>query len=145
MMTVKEVSQLAGISIRTLQYYDRIGLLQPAERTESGYRLYDGASLETLKQIMLFRELQFPLKEIRAIMTLPGYSREKALDQQIGLLNLRKRRLEQLIHYAENMKEKRGNPMDFTAFDTRTLEEYEKRATSEWGNTDAYREYEART
>ena len=145
MMTVKEVSKLTGISIRTLQYYDRIGLLRPARRTDSGYRLYDDSSLETLKQILLFRELQFPLKEIRAFMTVPGYNREKALDQQIGLLNLRKRHLEQLILYAENMKEKKGDPMDFSAFDTRTLKEYEKRAKSEWGNTDAYREYETRT
>lgn len=145
MMTVNEVSKLTGISIRTLQYYDRIGLLRPAERTESGYRLYDGASLETLQQILLFRELQFPLKEIRAIMTVPGFNRDKALDQQIALLKLRKDHLEQLIRYAIEMKEKRENGMDFSAFDTAKLEEYEKQAKEDWGSTDAYREYEGRT
>ena len=65
MMTVNEVSKLAGVSIRTLQYYDSIGLLKPAEYTESGYRLYDDAAMERLQQILLFRELKFPLKDIK--------------------------------------------------------------------------------
>lgn len=68
MMTIKEASRLAGVSIRTLQYYDKIGLLHPTGYTESGYRLYDDAALETLQQILLFRELEFPLKEIKEIM-----------------------------------------------------------------------------
>ena len=68
MMTVKEVSRLTGVSVRTLQYYDRIGLLHPAGYTESGYRLYDDAALETLQQILLFRELEFPLKQIGQII-----------------------------------------------------------------------------
>ncbi len=144
-MTVIEVSRLTGISIRTLQYYDRIGLLQPAERTEAGYRLYDDTSLETLQQILLFRELQFPLKDIRTIMTSPYYNREKALDQQIRLLELRKEHLEQLIHYANDIKEKGVDHMSFTAFDSQTLREYEKQAKAEWGNTEAFREYEERT
>lgn len=63
MMTVNEVSKLAGVSIRTLQYYDRIGLLHPTEYTDSGYRLYDDTALEKLQQILLFRELEFPLKK----------------------------------------------------------------------------------
>ena len=70
MMTVNEVSKLAGVSIRTLQYYDKIGLLKPARYTESGYRLYDDTGLERLQQILLFRELEFPLKEIKEII--PG-------------------------------------------------------------------------
>ena len=65
MRTVNEVSKLAGVSIRTLQYYDKIGLLHPTGYTESGYRLYDDAAMERLQQILLFRELEFPLKEIR--------------------------------------------------------------------------------
>ena len=68
MMTVNEVSKLTGVSIRTLQYYDNIGLLKPAEYTESGYRLYDDAALERLQQILLFRELEFPLKDIKDII-----------------------------------------------------------------------------
>ena len=67
MMTVKEVSDLTGVSIRTLQYYDKIGLLYPAHRTQAGYRLYDDAALERLQQILLFRELEFSLEDIRKI------------------------------------------------------------------------------
>ena len=73
MMTVNEVSKLTGVSIRTLQYYDRIGLLNPAGRTEAGYRLYDDAALERLQQILLFRELEFPLKDIRKILQSPSF------------------------------------------------------------------------
>ena len=68
MMTVHEVSKLSGISIRTLQYYDSIGLLKPADYTEAGYRLYDDASLEKLQIILLFRELEFPLKDIKKLI-----------------------------------------------------------------------------
>ena len=83
MMTVNEVSKLTGVSIRTLQYYDTIGLLKPIEYTESGYRLYDDTSLERLQQILLFKELEFPLKEIKKIIDAPNFDRNKALEQQI--------------------------------------------------------------
>ena len=85
MMTVHQVSKLTGVSIRTLQYYDRIGLLKPDGYTEAGYRLYDDSSLERLQQILLFRELEFPLKEIRGILNAPNFDRNKALEQQIEL------------------------------------------------------------
>ena len=81
MMTVNEVSKLTGVSIRTLQYYDTIGLLKPIEYTESGYRLYDDTSLERLQQILLFKELEFPLKEIKKIIDAPNFDRNKALEQ----------------------------------------------------------------
>ena len=89
MKTVHEVSELSGVSIRTLQYYDRIGLLSPTDRTGAGYRLYDDAALEKLQQILLFRELQFPLKDIMEIVNRPDFDRSKALEQQIELLNLK--------------------------------------------------------
>ena len=79
MMTVNEVSKLTGVSIRTLQYYDTIGLLKPIEYTESGYRLYDDTSLERLQQILMFKELEFPLKEIKKIIDAPNFDRNKAL------------------------------------------------------------------
>lgn len=88
MMTVNEVSKLAGVSIRTLQYYDSIGLLKPAAYTESGYRLYDDAAMERLQQILLFRELEFPLKDIKEIITRPDFDKKKALEQQIELLTM---------------------------------------------------------
>lgn len=77
MMTVHEVSKLAGVSIRTLQYYDKIGLLHPTGYTDAGYRLYDDADLERLQHILLFRELEFPLKDIKAIINSPDFDRSK--------------------------------------------------------------------
>lgn len=76
-LTVNEVSKLTGVSIRTLQYYDKIGLLKPTEYTKAGYRLYDDAALETLQQILLFRELEFPLKDIKDIVTSSGFDKNK--------------------------------------------------------------------
>ena len=105
-MTVNEVSKLTGVSIRTLQYYDNIGLLKPAEYTESGYRLYDDTALETLQQILLFRELEFPLKEIKTIIMSSDFDKEKALNQQIELLTLKKEHLENLISFARGLKKK---------------------------------------
>ena len=90
MMTVHEVSKLAGVSIRTLQYYDKIGLLHPTGYTDAGYRLYDDADLERLQHILLFRELEFPLKDIRDILNSPDFDRSRALEQQIELLKLKK-------------------------------------------------------
>lgn len=83
MMTINEASKLTGVSIRTLQYYDTIGLLKPSEYPASGYRLYDDTSLERLQQILLFKELEFPLKEIKTIIDAPDFDRNKALEQQI--------------------------------------------------------------
>jgi DNA-binding transcriptional MerR regulator len=100
MKTVNEVSKLTGVSIRTLQYYDKIGLLTPAMRTEAGYRLYDDTALERLQQILLFRELEFPLSDIRAVLEAPDFDRKKAITQQIELLTLKKQRLEAIIGLA---------------------------------------------
>ena len=146
MMTVHEVSRLTGVSIRTLQYYDRIGLLPPAEYTDAGYRLYDDTALETLQQILLFRELEFPLKEIRQIIQSPTFDRRKALDQQIELLELKKERLDRLIALARGIKTTGvKQKMDFSAFDTAKLDEYAARAKEAWGETPAYKEFEQKT
>lgn len=141
MMTVKKVSQLTGISIRALQYYDKIGLLHPAEYTEAGYRLYDDTALERLQQIMLFRELEFSLKEIKSILQSPDFDRDKALQQQIDLLTLKKEHLDNLITFARGLKLVGGRTMDYSAFDTKKLDEYKKRAKEKWQNTDAYKEF----
>ena len=141
MKTVHEVSKLAGVSIRTLQYYDKIGLLHPAKYTESGYRLYDDTALEKLQQILLFRELEFSLKDIKAIMDNPNFDRRKALEQQIALLTLKKEHLKNLIDLARDIKDIGVNKMDFTAFDTSKIDEYAAQAKSSWGNTPEYREF----
>ena len=145
MMTVNEVSKLAGVSIRTLQYYDNIGLLKPAKYTESGYRLYDDAGLERLQQILLFRELEFPLKKIKEIITGSNFDKARALDQQIELLTLKKEHLENLIDFARKLKTKGVDIMDFSAFDTSKIDEYAKKAKEEWGDTPQYKEYEKKS
>lgn len=145
MMTVHEVSRRTGVSVRTLQYYDNIGLLHPAEYTQAGYRLYDDAALEKLQQILLFRELEFPLKEIRKIIESPSFDRDKALEQQITLLTMKKEHLEKLIDLAWNIKSKGANDMDFSAFDTKKMEEYAAQAKAAWGETPAYQEFEEKS
>ncbi len=145
MMTIHEVSKLAGVSIRTLQYYDKIGLLHPAGYTDAGYRLYDDIDLERLQHILLFRELEFPLKDIKAILNSPDFDRSKILEQQIELLKLKKEHLDNLINFAFGIKMLGVKYMDFTAFDRSKLDEYSRRAKEQWGNTAEYKEFAERT
>ena len=145
MMTVNEVSKLTGVSIRTLQYYDTIGLLPPTEYTEAGYRLYDDTAMERLQQILLFRELEFPLKEIKRIIDSPDFNRNKALEQQMKLLTMKKEHLEGLISFAQKIKETGVNKMDFQVFNTTKMDEYTKKAKEQWGQTAEYKEYEEKT
>lgn len=148
-LTVKQVSELSGVSIRTLQYYDNIGLLSPGERTEAGYRLYDAEQLATLQEVLLFRELEFPLKEIKEILASPSYDRTKALRQQVELLTLKQEHLSGLIDLANtllnNENQEGANTMDFNAFDKTRLDEYAKRAREEYSGTEAYKEYEEKS
>lgn len=142
MKTVNEVSKLTGISVRTLHHYDAIGLLAPTKITEAGYRLYDDTALERLQTILLFRELQFPLKEIKIIIDNPGFDRRQALRQQIDLLRLRQKRLGELISFARKILTSGVNVMDFSAFDESEIERYAAEAKAKWGKTEAYKEYE---
>ena len=145
MMTVNEVSKLTGVSIRTLQYYDKIGLLHPAKYTEAGYRLYDDAALERLQQILLFRELEFSLKDIKKIISSPDFDRSKALEQQIELLQLRKEHIENLIDLAKEIKLLGVRKLAFDAFDTKKMDEYAAQAKASWGTTPAYKEFEEKS
>ena len=140
MMIVNEVSRLTGVSIRTLQYYDKIGLLPPADYTEAGYRLYDDETLQKLQIILLFRELEFPLKDIRRIIESPVFDREKALEQQIHILELKKEHIENLIDLARGVKKSGVKDMtDFTAFDTAKIDDYIAKAREYWGDTAAFK------
>ena len=141
MKTVHEISELTGLSIRTLQYYDKTGLLKPAAYTEAGYRLYDENSLMRLQQIMLFRELEFPLKDIKNIIDDPDLDKAKALEAQIELLRLKREQIDKLIGYAESLRKNGGINMDFEAFDKTKIKEYAEKARETWGNTEAYKEY----
>ncbi len=142
MMTVCEVSALAGVSVRALHHYHQIGLLSPAKISEAGYRLYDDAALERLQHILLFRELGFSLKEIREILDSSDFDRNRALDQQIELLQMKKEHLENLIALARGIKMTGVKNLDFTAFDTKKIDAYARQAKESWGHTPEFRQFE---
>ena len=145
MKTVQEVSKLTKVSVRTLHYYDSIGLLSPTTVTEAGYRLYDDTALERMQHILLFRELGFPLKEIKKILNSSDFDRNRALEQQIELLTLKKEHLENLINFARGIKAIGVRYLDFSAFDTSKIDEYAMQAKATYGNTESYKEYEEKT
>lgn len=144
MMTVHEISELTGLTIRTLQYYDKIGLLKPATYTDSGYRLYGDTEIERLQDIMLFRELEFPLKDIIKILENPEFDSSKAISQQLEMLKLKREHIDDLINLCKKIQNG-GNDMDFDAFDKSKLEEYAEEAKKTWGDTPAYAEYEKKS
>ena len=144
MKTVKEVSRITGVSVRTLHHYDAIGLLKPTKVTQAGYRLYDENALGKLQTILLFRELEFPLKEIKEMLTAEHFDPMVALDDQIRLLELRREKLDQLIDHARHIKNTGVMNMDFKAYDSKKLDAYAQEAKKRWGHTDAWRESQAR-
>ncbi len=142
MYTVKEVSRLTGVSVRTLQYYDKLGLLSPSARTAAGYRLYGDAELERLQQILLFRELSFPLKDIARILSSPSFERSRALEQQITLLTMQKEHLENLILLARGIKMTGINTLSFTAFERSDLDVRMRHFKESWSQAPQFREFE---
>ena len=140
MKTVKEVSKITGVSVRTLHHYDEIGLLKPAKVTQAGYRLYDDAALARLQTIQLFRELQFPLKEIKEMLDAADFDPFAALEDQIRLLELRREHLDKLIGHARQIQKTGVMNMDFKAYDSKKLDAYAAEAKKRWGHTDAWRE-----
>ncbi len=138
-MLIKEFAAFTGVSVRTLHYYDEIGLLAPAfvdKRT--GYRYYDDKSLLRMQEILFYRELDFSLKSICEILASPNYDKRKALNEQKILLTLKKERLERLIASIEEAT-KGANVMH--AFDNSEFEKHKAETKAKWGSTDAYREY----
>ena len=142
MMTVKEVSERSGVTVRTLHHYDAVGLLRPTQITQAGYRLYDDKALERLQMILLYRELQFSLEDIKVILDSSDFDRNRAMEQQVQLLELQKEHIENLIAFARGISMKGGKSMDFSAFDTKKLDEYAAQAKAAWGKSEEYREYE---
>ena len=122
MRTVKEISDLTGISVRTLHYYDEIGLLKPTKKSDAGYRLYDDKALETLQQVLFFREFDIPLKEIKAVMENPVLERNQILQMQRKMLVAKKERMERLINSIDDIL-KGDNKMDFAIFSKTEVEE----------------------
>lgn len=122
MRTVKEISEVTGISVRTLHYYDEIGLLKPTDKSEAGYRLYDDKALETLQQILFFREFDISLKEIKAVIENPALEKNQILQMQRKMLVTKKERMERLIASIDDIL-KGENKMDFAVFSRTEIEE----------------------
>ena len=120
MKRISQVAKLTGVSVRTLQYYDEIGLLKPTELTPSGYRLYDDDALQTLQQILFLKELDFPLKEIREILENPDFDKTAAFRKQRELFQIKRSRIDRLIHLLDRL-EKGESCISFKEFD---LSEY---------------------
>lgn len=142
-LSISEIAALSGVSVRTLHYYDEIGLLKPRGISESGYRYYDRKSLETLQSILFYKELQFSLKEISNIITKPQYDRKQALKKQKELLILKEKRIKKLIKLVDDTLKGDDN-MSFKEFDTSEIKnmkkKYEKEAKELYGETDEYKE-----
>ena len=142
-MQIKEFAKLTGVSVRTLRYYDEIGLLKPAFVDKfTGYRFYDESSLVRMQEILFYRELDFSLKSIAEILSSPNYDKEKALEEQKKLLILKKERLEKLISAIDGAV--RGENV-MTAFDNSEFENYKQEAKEKWGETTAYKEHAQKT
>ncbi|MGN0341842.1 MAG: MerR family transcriptional regulator [Roseburia sp.] len=145
MKSISQVAKLTGVSIRTLQYYDEIGLLKPSEHTSSGYRLYDDDALQTLQQILFFKELGFPLKEIKEILVNPDFDRIAALKKQKELFLMKRNRIDALIQLLERL-EKGEQCMSFKEFDLSdyisALEEFKSKQSEQvvehWGSIENF-------
>ena len=152
---VKEVADLVGVSVRTLHYYDKIGLLKPESVNSSGYRFYNKDDLERLQQILFFKELDFSLQEINDILNSPSFDREHALSAHRDMLLEKKMRLEKIIISVEKtIRSIKGEiEMDnkdmFNGFDITDIEKHKEKYADEvkqkYGKTNAYEESQRKT
>lgn len=148
MNTIKQIALLTGISVRTLQYYDEIGLLKPSAFTPSGYRLYDDEALQKLQQILFFKELDFKLKDIKEILENPEFDKIEAFKKQKKLLLLKRNRMNNLIDLLGRL-EKGEQCMSFKEFDLseyiEALEQFKNRNTVDvirhWGSIEKFNEF----
>ncbi len=148
LLTIKEAAAVSGVSVRTLRHYHKLGLLPPAEITPAGYRLYGEKELSRLQQILLYKELDFSLSDIGALLACGQEAVYDALEKQALLLELKQQRLDRLIALTNRLL-KGESIMDFTAFDTKEIDEktqqYAQEVKGRWGNTKEYAEYLHRT
>ena len=142
-MQIKEFAELTGVSVRTLHYYDEIGLLKPSEvDAQNGYRFYDEKSLERMQEILFYRELDFSLKTIAQILSSPDYDKQQALTRQRKLLLAKKERLERLINALDGLEKGEGF-MKNNEYE-KLKNEYAEEVRQRWGSTDAYKESQQR-
>ena len=143
-LSVSEAAKRAGVSVRTLHYYDEIGLLKPSEVTTAGYRYYDGAAMASLQQILFYRELDVPLEQIGRILNAPDNDRTEALQKHRTLLLMKRRRLDDMLRLVDEtiggiaMYDERPKP---TQADWEAVKaKYAQEAADRWGNTEAFLE-----
>ena len=141
MKSVRQIAKQTGVSVRTLHHYDAIGLLKPSFVAESGYRYYDEAAVERLYLILLFRELEFPLKDIKGILDAPDFDRNRILEQQIALLKAKANHLQTCIHLANGIKLLGVKNLKFKNWDPKKIDDYSAQAEVLYGKTDAWKEY----
>ncbi|TQF75217.1 MerR family transcriptional regulator [Rhodococcus spelaei] len=151
-MTVGEVARLVGVSVRTLHHYDEIGLVAPSGRTPSGYRSYSAADVERLHQVLTYRELGFPLEEIATLLDDPSVDALAHLRRQRELLEQRIDRLHRMAAAVEKMMEAKQMGIQLTPAEQREIfgdnwpgEEYAAEAEQRWGDTDAWKQSQARS
>ncbi len=145
MKTVKQVSNLTGVSVRALHHYDSIGLLKPTVLTQAGYRLYDEIALDRLYMILVYRELGLSLQQITDILDAPDYDRNRVLEHQISLMQERINKLQNRISLAKGMLMLGVKYMDFEGFDPKKIDEYSEQAKMLYGKTDAFKEFEQKS
>lgn len=148
--SVQALAKLANTSVRTLHYYDEIGLLSPSRTLKNGYRQYEEPELLKLQQILFFRELDFPLADVKRILNSPYFDMAAALQDHRKLIELKKKRLTQLLHTIDETikKLKSENTMLdeelYDSFKDEEMKEYAEEAKQRWGNTDAYKQSQAK-
>ena len=143
-MQIKEFAEQIGVSVRTLHYYDEIGLLKPSEvDAQNGYRFYDEKSLERMQEILFFRELDFSLKTIAQLLSSPDYDKQQALTRQRQLLLAKKERLEQLINALDSLEKGEGFMKSNNEYED-LKNKYAEEVRQRWGSTDAYKESQQR-
>lgn len=143
--SIGEMAKLCGVSVRTLHYYDHIGLLCPETAADSGYRRYTAADVERMQQIVFYRELDFPLKDIHRILTDPQYDKGQALRRQRHLLQLKRQRVDTLLTLLEDALEGDRTMENLNDMDYETARQrYAEEAKARWGHTDAWAESQRR-
>lgn len=145
-MQIKEFSLLTKVSVRTLHYYDEIGLLKPDDvDRENGYRYYGERAFEKMLEILFLRELGFSLKSIKEILSSPTYNKKEAFRKQKELLKLKKERIEKMISVLEEAEKGELKIMIIDNSYEKTRKQYEAEVKEKWGNTDAYKESQQKT
>lgn len=149
--TIKKVADLAGITVRTLQYYDKFGLLNPTINSSNKYRLYGEEDVMRLQQILFFRELEFSLKQIKKMMNSPAFDSHKVLVEQRELLRIKRERLDEILNTIDSVidSKRRGEDMSddqlLGSFSKQQIEEFKNEARRRWGDTDLWRQSQERT